>query len=284
MPELIYLNGSYVSKTEARISPFDRGFLFGDGLYEVVRVYDNQLHCMEEHVNRFFFGVQGLEMHVPFTKPEFVEIAEEVVRESNLGCGLLYWEVSRGSYGVRTHHYQEHMAEPTVFLSTTKYDLLSHDATKRACSVITHPDIRWLKCCYKTVNLLPNCIARTKANRAGAFEAILYRDHDHVTEGAGSSLFIVRNGELWTHPNGDLILPGVTRGYVLGLADKCGIPYREDRFGLKDLFDADEVFITGTGVEVMPVLSVDGRVVGNGKAGPVASKLLRTYLQEIGQI
>lgn len=283
MPELFSLNGTYISKAEARVSPMDRGMLFGDGLYEVVRIIDNALHCLDEHLDRFFDGITGLEMKVPFSREEFSEEAKRIVRDSDVGCGLLYWQLTRGSYGVRTHHYMDHMTNPTYFLYTSKFDLLPTNPQERFCKVITLPDLRWMKCCYKTVNLIPNCMARSRAHRVGAFEAILYRNPDHVTEGAGSSAFIVRNGEVWTHPTGDLILPGVTRAYVLGLCSKLGIPYRERTYGLCDLMEASEVFLTGTGVEVLPVVNIEGRVVGNGKAGPIASKLLKAYLREIGQ-
>lgn len=283
MPELVYLNGSLVSKDEAKISVMDRGFLFGDALYEVVRIYDNEPFCLKEHLDRFFFGLDGINMPFPFTRQEFEDVIKDVIKQSDLGWASLYWEVSRGAYDPRTHYFTDDMNSPNIVIMTRQVGPQPAERRKRGVKVILQPDLRWMKCCYKTVNLLPNCLARSKAYAAGAFEAVLYRDESHVTEGTASSLFIVKNGELWTHPEGDLILSGITRGEVLKLCRKHGIPFKEKVFGVKDLLEADEAFTTATVAEINPVVIVDDKVIGSGKPGPVTQKVMDLYLRHTGQ-
>ena len=284
MPELWYLNGSYVAKEEAKVSVLDRGFLFGDGLYEVVRVYDNEPFCLKEHLDRFFFGVNGVEMPLPYTREEFEKLVRDIVKDSNLGWASLYWEVTRGAYDPRIHYFDGKMTKPNVFLQTKAVGPQPEERRKNGAAVFLQPDVRWLKCCYKTVNLLPNCLASTKAHDKGCLEAVLYRDEDHVTEGATSSFFIVKGGEVWTHPEGDLILSGITRGEIKKLCTKTGIPFRERIFGVKDILEADEAFTSGTVVEVNPIVRVDDNVIGSGKPGPVTKKIVDLYLRHTGQV
>lgn len=283
MPELWYLNGSYVAKEEAKVSVMDRGFLFGDGLYEVVRVYDNRPFCLEEHLDRFFFGVKGLEMPLPYGRDEFGELVRGVVADSDLGWASVYWEVSRGAYDPRTHYITPGMMTPSILIQTRAVGPQPEARRRDGVAVYLQPDLRWLKCCYKTVNLLPNCMASAKAHDRGGFEAVLYRDQNHVTEGASSSFFIVKHGEVWTHPEGDLILSGITRGEIKNLCAKEGIPFRERVFGVRDVLTADEAFTSGTVVEVNPVVRIDDTVIGSGKPGPVTSKITDMYLRYTGQ-
>jgi len=283
MPELWYLNGSYVSKEEAKVSVLDRGFLFGDGLYEVVRVYDNEPFCLKEHLDRFFFGVKGIGLPLPYTREEFEGIIRKVIADSNLGWASVYWEVTRGTYDPRTHYITPSMTKPNVFIQTKAVGPQPEERRQNGVGVYLYPDVRWLKCCYKTVNLLPNCMASTYAHDRGGFEAVMYRDQDHVTEGASSSFFIVKNGEVWTHPEGDLILSGITRGEVKKLCEKNGIPFKEKIFGVRDALEADEAFTSGTVVEVNPVVRIDDHTVGSGKPGPVTKKIVDLYLKHTGQ-
>ncbi len=283
MPELVYLNGSLVAKEDAKVHVLDRGFLFGDGLYEVTPFYDGKLYRLPEHMERFYFGIEGLEMPIGKTSQEFAKLVTQLVKDSGLANGTVYWEHSRGSYDPRTHYYTDEMTEPTTLIhvkpAKEKESLRQTQGTK----VSLQPDHRWMKCCYKTVNLVANCLAATKARKAGGVEALLYRSDEHVTEGASSTFFIVKDGEVITHPANDLILAGVTRAVVLELCQKHGIPCREKVFGLKDLEAADEVFRTGTTTEVEPVVQIDGMVVGNGRPGPISRKLCKLYTEDTGQ-
>ncbi|MEX0973780.1 MAG: D-amino acid aminotransferase [Bacillota bacterium] len=283
MPELWYLNGSYISKEEAKVSVLDRGFLFGDGLYEVVRVYDNEPFCLSEHLDRFYFGVKGIGLPFPYSKDEFDKIIRKVIKDSNLGGASVYWEVTRGTYDPRTHYVTAKMTTPNIFIQSKPAAAQPEERRQNGIMVSLQPDIRWLKCCYKTVNLLPNCLASTKAHDKGGFEAVLYRDQNHVTEGASSSFFIVKNGELWTHPEGDLILSSITRGEIKKLCAKNGIPFVEKIFSVKDALTADEAFTSGTVVEINPAVRIDENVVGDGKVGPVTKKIMDLYLKASGQ-
>lgn len=284
MPELWYLNGSYVTKEEAKLPVLDRGFLFGDGLYEVVRIYDNQPFCLKEHLDRFFFGVKGIEMPLPHTREQWADLVRRIVKDANLGGASLYWEVTRGSYDPRTHYITEKMTAPNIFMQIKAVGPQPEERRTKGSKVCLEPDLRWLKCCYKTVNLLPNCIASTRAHEKGCLEAVLYRDQDHVTEGASSSFCIVKGGEVWAHPEGDLILHSITRGEVKKLCEKNGIPFIEKVFGVKDVLEADEAFTGGTVVEVNPIIAVDDHVIGTGKPGPVTNKILDLYRKHSGQI
>lgn len=283
MPELWYLNGSVVPPEEAKISVLDRGFLFGDGLYEVVRVYDNQPLYLEEHLDRFYFGVNGVHMPLPYTRDQFRDVVLGLIRQSNLGGASIYWEVSRGAYDPRTHYITDKMTKPTIFMQTRALSRQPEEPRQVGTSAPLVRDIRWLKCCYKTVNLLPNCFAMTAAHDAGVPEVVMYRDEGHVTECSASSFFIVKNGEIWTHPEGDLILSGITRLLLKRLCGQNGIPFVERVFGLKDLFSAEEAFFANTILEVVPVVSVSGTVIGGGKPGPVTQKMMDLFLKHTGQ-
>lgn len=283
MPELYYWNGSYVDKDKTTVSVLDRGFLFGDALYEVVRVYDNEPFCLDEHLDRFYFGVDGIGLPFPYKKDEFAGIIRKVVKDADLGGASVYWEVSRGAYDPRTHYVTEKMTQPNIFIHAKPAGPQPEERRKNGVQCSFQPDIRWLKCCYKTVNLLGNCIASTKAHDKGAFEAILYRDKDHVTEGASESFYIVKDGEIWTHPEGDLILSSITRLAIKRICKREGIPFVEKIFGIDDVLNADEAFTSGTIVEVNPVVKIDDHVIGNGKVGPMATKIANLYLEETGQ-
>lgn len=283
VPELWYLNGSLVPKEEAKISVLDRGFLFGDGLYEVVRVYDNEPFAMEDHLDRFFFGVNGVHMPFSYTREEFASVLRDIIKKSDLGGAYVYWEVSRGAYDPRAHAIGHEMTEPTVFIQTKACDPQPEGPRLTGVNLPLVRDIRWHKCCYKTVNLMGNCLAMTAAHDAGAPEAVLYRDKGRVTECSASSFFIVKGGEIWTHPEGDLILSGITRLVLKRLCKQAGVPFREKVFGLKDMFLADEAFFSNSIYEVVPVISVDGQVIGSGKPGPVTNKVMDLFLKHIGQ-
>ena len=283
MPELWYLNGSVVPPEEAKISVLDRGFLFGDGLYEVVRIYDNQPLYLEEHLDRFFFGVNGIGMPLPHTRDQFRDIVTGLIKESNLGGASIYWEISRGTYDPRTHYITGKMTKPTIFMQTRALAPQPEEPRLMGTGAPLVQDIRWLKCCYKTVNLLPNCMAMTAAHDAGVPEAVMYRNENHVTECSASSFFIVRNGEIWTHPEGDLILSGITRLLLKRLCAREGIPFVERMFGLKEMFSAEEAFFGNTILEIVPVVSVGGNVIGAGKPGPVTQKVMDLFLKHTGQ-
>jgi D-alanine transaminase len=277
-----HLNGAYLPRSEAKIPVEDRGFIFGDGVYEVWRVINGRLFESERHLARLAFGLSELKIAAPdvIEPAKLAEIAERLLAESNLteGEATLYLEITRG-VAPRTHQFPPANTQPTVYITVNR--LTAPDAlraTGAAC--VTVPDIRWLRCDIKTVQLLPNVMAKQAAAEKGVFEAIMIRD-GIVTEGSHTNVMAVIDGVIRTHPTNNLILPGVTRAVVLDLAASAGNPVVEEAFSHDELESADELFVTGTTSDVMPIVRVDDKPVGSGKPGPVTVRLvkeIRAYL------
>jgi D-alanine transaminase len=271
---LVYLNGSYVPSDRAQLSALDRGFVFGDGVYEVWRVVNGRLFEAERHRDRLERGLRELRIGPPdgADADGLRTIAERLLHENGLleGHATFYVEVTRGT-APRTHQFPPTGTRPTIFAYTARFKPIDHDR-RNGVRAITRPDIRWLRCDIKTVQLLPNVLAKQAAVEAGAFEAIFIRD-GVATEGTHSNLFAVLDGVLRTHPANNLILPGVTRDIVLDLAREQGIPAREEPVREGELRKCEELFFTGTTTDVLPVVRVDDFVVGNGKPGRIAGVL-----------
>ncbi|MBA3891375.1 MAG: aminotransferase class IV [Gemmatimonadaceae bacterium] len=270
-----YLNGQYLDKSSAMISVDDRGFVFGDGIYEVYRAVDGELFEGARHYQRLLEGVDALRIERPREAGEgqLLAIASRLLRENghDTGHATVYVEITRGA-APRAHVFPAADTAPTVFVTTYPF---KDAAAVRAegARAITQPDVRWLRCNIKTVQLLPNVLAKQAAAEAGAFEAILIRDDGTVTEGTHSNLFAVLDGEVRTHPATNLILPGITRAVILEIAAELGLTVREVAITEGDLGGCDELFLTGTTTDVMPVTSLDGRLVGTGQPGPIATQL-----------
>jgi D-alanine transaminase len=272
--DVVYLNGAFLPRNRATVSVDDRGFLFGDGVYEVVRVAGGLYVDADRHLARLRRSLTELRLpDVVGTGAELLEIGTELLRRQALGTegqAVVYLQITRGA-APRRHAFPEPGTPPTVFASawafTPKRRLIS-----AGVSAITHPDLRWQRCDIKSVNLLPNVLANQRATEQGAYEALLVRN-GLVTEGTHSNAFAVVDGVLRTHPKGAAILPGVTREVVLELARAAGIPLLEEPVTVGELERAAEVFVTGTTTDVMPVISIDGKLVGRGSPGPVAREL-----------
>src|SRR5437879_5241334 len=273
---LVYLNGEYLDHDRAAVSVDDRGFLFGDGVYEVTRARNGRLFEPSRHLRRLGRGLEALGIAPPAGfEPEgaaLAEISDRLLRDSGLvsGDALLYLQITRGA-AQRTHHFPPAGTPPTVFLSATPL-AVPDDVRARGATAITTPDLRWERCDLKTVQLLANVLAKQQAVAAGAFEAILVRD-GIATEGASTNLLAVIDGAIRTHPADHRILPGVTREVVLELATELGVSASEAPLSVRELFGASELFLTGTTVDVMPVVQVDGRAIGGHRPGPVAREL-----------
>jgi D-alanine transaminase len=269
----VYLNGQYLNAEDAKISVLDRGFIFGDGVYEVWRVVDGKLFEHARHDRRLRRGLKSLEIDVePRAVDGLAVVADRLLRENDLlqGEGTFYVEITRGA-APRTHAYPPAGTKPTILGMVSKFEV-PHAARAAGMKAITQPDTRWLHCDIKTVQLLPNCMAKQKASVAGALEAIFIRD-GIVTEGTHTSVLGVKNGELLTHPLGPLILPSVTRELILEIARELNVPVRERGFTEEELFQLDELFVSGTTTDVTPIVDVDGRRIGAGKPGPVSKQL-----------
>jgi D-alanine transaminase len=280
---LVYLNGEFVPRDRALVPVDDRGFLFGDGIYEVTRVVRGRLFEAGRHARRLRRGVDALRIPFPAgAEAELTGVAERLIGENGLteGEATVYVQVTRGA-APRTHQFPPEGTRPTVYVGTARFS--PPDAVReRGAGVVTHPDIRWGRCDLKTVNLLPNVLAKQAAVEAGAFEGVFVRD-GVVTEGAQTTVFAVVGGVVRTHPLGERILPSVTREVVLELAAEAGIEVREDAVTLDELRAADEAFLASTTADVMPVVAVDGATLGGGAPGPVTRRLSDALAARLGR-
>ena len=279
---IVYLNGEWIPRAEARVSVDDRGFLFGDGVYEVTRAIGGVLLEAEAHLERLRSGLAGLEFAEDAICVDALRAVSAELLEANgltAGHATVYLQVTRGS-APRTHHFPAAGTPPTVYLSASRF--IPHaELHERGAAAITHPDLRWARCDLKTVNLLPNVLAKQHAVAAGANEAILVR-HGAVTEGSHSNVFGVLNGELRTYPRCRQILPGITRDVVLRLAAGLGVPVSETPVRVDELPRLEELFITGTTTDVMPIVRLDGHPVGDGAPGPITRRLQEAYRGHMG--
>lgn len=270
---IVYLNGRFLPREEAKISPEDRGFLFADAIYEVVRYGSGHPYRLAEHLARMRDGLTALRL--PVEPSFFPEVAGRLVAENDLeeSDALVYAQVSRGA-APRYHAFPPEGTAPTVFAFARKTDPPPPPEGGRA---ILLPDERWGRCDIKTVMLLPNVLASQRARETGAMEAILVRD-GIAWEGTKANLFTVSMGVVRTAPRGPRILPGVTRAAALEAAAKLGYPVEERPVGVDELFSADEVFLASTTLWTYALVEVQGRPVGGGRPGPVAARI-REVLQ-----
>jgi D-alanine transaminase len=269
----VYLNGEYVPKERALISVDDRGFLFGDGIYEGVRAVGGQLFEWDLHAARLVNGLAGLRIELGAARvAELKPICERLVRDNGLADAeaFVYISVTRGA-APRTHHFSPPGTPPTVYASVTKL-VPPRELRQKGAAAITFEDMRWSRCDLKTVNLLGNVLARQAAAEANAFEAILLRD-GIVTEGAATTVFAVIHGVLRTHPLGHAILPSVTRAVVLDCIAQLKLPVSEQAVTEGELRAAQEVFVCGTVTDIMPIVSLDKFPIAGGKPGPITGRL-----------
>ncbi len=257
---IAYINGEYHDLKKATVSALDRGFLFGDGIYEVILITNGKLYQFDEHVERYIDSVEGLMLDKYPNYKELRQISEELMERSQIKEGLIYLQVTRGS-APRQHNFPTD-TEPTVFLYINRLDKDPEMEEKRSNGVktILVPDERWDRCYIKTINLIPNCLNKEKAKKAGAFEAIQVHDEVGVTEGTSTSIFGIKDGVLYTAPEGKRVLPGVTRKTVLLLAEEAKIPYKEVYLSQKELLECDEVFLSSTNNKVLPINKIDTKV------------------------
>lgn len=273
MSEIVYLNGKFVPYEEALIPVEDRGNLFADGIYEVIRFYGGNPFVMKAHMERL--ERSAAEIRLPAV--DYAALSEaglELVRRNGIGDGSLYIQISRGP-APRNHAFPPD-PRPTVFMIARSLARPAATFRDEGIACITVPDIRWLRCDIKSIGLLPNVLAKQQAKEAGAFEALFVRD-GIATEGTSSNLFAVKGGRIVTHPAGEHILPGITRRLILAIAKEEGIDVVEDALKEEQLVAVDELFISGTNTEVMAVVSVDGRQVADGRPGPITRAIQSKY-------
>ena len=269
----VYLNGDFVAHDRAQISVDDRGFVFGDGIYEGVRAIRGHVFAWTAHADRMAAGLAGLRIELARDRIDALEaVCERLVRDNGLADGeaFIYLQVTRGA-APRTHAFPPPGTRPTVYASATQLPA-RHELRQHGCKAITFDDLRWARCDWKTINLLGSVLARQASAEAGAYEAILVRD-GVVTEGAASTAFAVIDGTLRTHPLTQRILPSVTRKVVLECAAELGLAVHETAVTLDELRRAQEIVLCGTTTDALSVVALDGAPVGAGVPGPTAGVL-----------
>ncbi|UQZ82736.1 D-alanine aminotransferase [Paenibacillus konkukensis] len=268
----------FLPKDELRISSDDRGYYFGDGIYEVFRVYNGMLFEPAGHYERLERSARDVRISLPYSIDRLDGLLRQLIELNKLSEGIVYMQITRGA-AERTHAFPK-QAEPilTAYCSELARPL---QALEHGIAAVTADDIRWLRCDLKTLNLLPNVMAKQAALDQGAQDVIFHRSGT-VTECSSSNIMIVKDGELRTHPANHLILHGITRAVVLRLAAELHIPAKEEAFTLDDLNNADEVFLSSTTMEITPIVSIDRKPVGSGAPGPVTRKLQSAFEHLIG--
>lgn len=273
----VYLDGKYQPKAEAAVSVEDRGFLLGDGVYEVVPFYEGVPFFMDRHLDRLRYSLS--EVRIDFDAASVAGIARQLVTRNQLDAAdrsIVYVQVTRG-VAPRTHYFPEKPVPPTVFGYAKAWTRPAEAVWGRGFTAITVPDRRWMRVDIKTINLLPNALAFQAAKDAGVDDAILVRDGVAI-EGAHQNFWGVFDGTVVTHPQTNLILAGITRGVVLEIARAEGIPVAERPIQLEELAAAEELFYTGATGEVRPCVQVDGKPIGDGRVGPVTRALSDAFL------
>ena len=266
-----YFNGEFMPREDVRVSPDDRGFLFSDGVYEVLRSYGGRLFEVQKHVERLACSLDAMRIR-GVTAADLVPVFEALLERNDLAGAdaLVYLQVTRGA-APRTHRYPSPSVPPTVYAYAWAFS--PDHAAEDGARAITVPDQRWARCDIKTVALIPNCMANQDASDAAAVEAIFIRD-GVALEGTHTNLFAVFRGQVRTAPLTNYILPGVTRAVVLDLCRQAGIDVAEEPVFADELYRADEVFVVGTTAEVTPIIDIDGRAIGTGRPGPFSLQLL----------
>lgn len=270
----VFLNGEYLPADQAHVSVLDRGFLLGDGVYEVIPVYQGLPFCLDEHLQRLQRSLDGVRMANPYSIEQWSEIIARLVKDNEGENQAVYLQITRG-VAPRDHVFPEGV-EPTAFVMTNPIKPLPEWYKQDGIKAITVKDIRWAQCDIKAITLLPNSLLRQQAQDAGAQEAILIRD-GYMTEGSASNSYAVLDGVIYTAPKDEKVLPGITRDVVLELARSAGVSYREQAVSAEQLKQADEIWISSSTRELLPVTTLDDMPVGSGKPGPVWQQLDALY-------
>ena len=271
----VYLNGQFMPIEEARIPVLDRGFIFGDGVYEVIPVYSRRAFRLAEHLERLQHSLGGIKLANPHSNAEWTAIINELVTRNEGEDQYLYLHITRG-VARRDHAFPVPPVKPTVFVMSNPLTTPPAELLAGGVSTVSAPDNRWLRCDIKAIALLPNVLLRQMAVDAGCAETILMRD-GYMTEGAASNIFVVKNGTMLAPPKDNLMLPGITYDVVLELAAADGIPCEVRKIAADEVFGADELLLTSSTREVLAITTLDGKPVGNGKPGMMFARLHKLY-------
>jgi len=272
----IYLNGEYMPIAEAKISVLDRGFIFGDGVYEVIPVYSRKAFRLAEHLRRLQYSLDGIRLQNPHSESEWTNIINELIARNPGEDQYLYLHITRG-VAKRDHAFPNPPVRPTVFMMSNPLSTPPAALLQSGVSAVTAQDNRWLRCDIKAISLLPNVLLRQMAVDAGCTETILIRDNAFMTEGAASNIFVVKNGKLLAPPKDNLMLPGITYDVVLEIAAANNIPHEVRKIAVAEVFAADELLLTSSTKEVLAITQLDGKPVGTGKPGAMFARLHKLY-------
>jgi D-alanine transaminase len=278
LSRIVYVNGDYVREEEAKISVFDRGFLFGDGVYEVVPVIAGNVVDTQYFLERLDRSLGELDISWPCSKQQYLEVMEQLVRRNELREGIVYSQVTRG---VADRDFPFPADTPTTLVAfTAVMDLLENPAAENGITVVTTADLRWKRRDIKSVNLLAQVLAKQDAVARGATEGWMVED-GFVTEGVSSTAYIVKDGTVITRPLSNLILPGIRRRTLIEIAEQAGIALEERLFTVDEALQADEAFISSATTIALAVIKIDGQEIGDGKPGPITSRLRALYKDRI---
>jgi len=282
----IYLNGEFMPIAEAKISVLDRGFIFGDGVYEVIPVYSRKAFRLEEHLRRLQHSLDGIKLSNPHGTDEWVGLINELIARNAGEDQYLYLHITRG-VAKRDHAFPNPPVQPTVFMMSNPLPTPPAALLQSGVCAVTAQDNRWLRCDIKAIALLPNVLLRQMAVDAGCAETILIRPGSNneslfmsdgfMTEGAASNIFVVKDGKLLAPPKDNLMLPGITYDVILEIAAANGIPHEVRRIAVAEVFAADELLLTSSTKEVLAITQLDGKPVGTGKPGAMFARLHKQY-------
>ena len=276
MNKMIFLNGQFVSQDKALVSIKDRGFQLGDGIYEVIRCYKGRAFSLNEHIDRLLKSAEAIRLELPYSRNDLIEYVKELLVGVTWDYADIYIQATRG-VAPRTHEFPAAKVNPTVVMYVSQSHGVPERTREKGITAIIVPDTRGTICNIKSINILPNVLAKQAAVEAGADEALFEREGVGVVEGASSNIFAVQEGVLSTGPLSPYTLPGVTRDCVLQLARSQGLPTELRFHSRKELIAASEVFITSTSKEVLAVTSLAGHKIGDGRPGPITLKLAKDY-------
>jgi len=274
--KIVFLNGKYLKEEDAQVSIFDRGYMFGDGIYEVVPVVNYKILDKEPFLERLERSLHALEMKWPMSKDEFLKMIEALIKKNDIKEGAVYMQVTRG-VAPRDFAYPKNVPTTCTAFSFKK-NIIHNLQAVNGVKVVTVEDIRWKRRDVKSIALLAQCMAKEEAKRKGAFEGWMVED-GFVTEGTSSSAYIVKNNVIITRPLSNSILPGIRRKVLLEIANKYGIEVEERLFSVKEALNADEAFMSSATTFVLPIVELDGKKIANGKPGPIYRKMREMYIE-----
>ncbi|MEB8126865.1 D-amino-acid transaminase [Staphylococcus succinus] len=277
----VLINEQLLEEHDAKVPYNDRGYVFGDGIYEYVRIYDNHLFTARPHFERLLRSAAEIGLDLKHDVDSIIELVQELINANGVVNGGVYIQVTRGA-APRDHAFPTPSVEANIMAFTKTYDR-PYKQLEEGINAVTTEDVRWLRCDIKSLNLLGNVLAKELATKYNAKEAIQHRG-DIVTEGSSSNVYVIKDGEIYTHPTNNYILNGITRRVIKSIAEEKQIPFNEETFTLDFLENADEVIVSSTSIEVTPVIKLNGNPVGDGQVGPITKELQEGFNRYIDTV